>query len=226
MNCQQFREHCLATPLERQARAAHRHQCPDCATFEHRALAFEAALHDALEVPVATAIPPAGWARRRRWLPALAAAAAIGAVGLTLVTALRPTPDLATLAARHMRAHPTHLLSGEVAGEQPLPALIAHLGGEVRGALPSPLHATACTVGGRDGAHVVYGGGVHGPITVYLLPGPAPAPRALTPAPAGEVGLIRPLTGGGAMILFGADVPRLRELQRTLDAGVAFPGSI
>jgi hypothetical protein len=43
---------------------------------------------------------------------------------------------------------------------------------------------------------------------------------------AGDTGLIRPLTGGGTMILFGANVARLRELQRLLDAGVAVPGSI
>lgn len=222
MNCHQFREHCLAAPLERQARTTHRHQCRDCAAFERRALAFEAALHDALEVPVARAIP-AGPSPRRRWLPSLAAAATLGTLGLALVVVLRPTPDLATLAARHMQTHPTHLLSGEVAGEQPLPGLITQLGGEMHGLLPPPLHATACTIGGRDGAHLVYHG-EHSPITVYLLPGPAPAPQAVAPAPTGETGLIRPLTGGGTMILFGDDVPRLRELQRTLDASVAFPG--
>ncbi len=223
MNCRQFREHCLAAPLEREARAKHRRQCRDCEAFERRTLAFEATLHKALEAPVAGVLHT-GPAHRPRRRPPLAAAAAIGALSLILMVVLRPTPDLATLAVRHMQAHPTHLLSGDIAGEQPLPVLITRLGGDVRGVLPPPLHATACTVGGRDGAHLVYRG-EHRPITVYLLPGPAPSPRAVAPAAAGNAGLIRPLTGGGTMILFGADVPRLRELQRLLDAGVAFPGS-
>lgn len=208
MNCIDFRREVLAQPLRLAPQAReHAAECPACRAFIERQRDQEAALFEALRVPVPEGLPDrillASGIRRRRapWIWAMAASL-VAAAGLALLVPALSGRSLADEAIEHVLHEPQ---SFRVATSHPqalLPTRLASQGVRLASALGEVTYAVLCPTAAGKAHHLVVATAA-GPVTLLLLPADdTPRRRALVesdgmtaialPAARGSIAIVAP----------------------------------
>lgn len=230
MDCQEYRQRIETDPAwTDEAGAAHERDCEACAAYAQRLRASEQLISQALRFDVSSvreheaaseAPPPAG-SMRTTW--AMAASAAVAAVGVWLVLTFLPSADPEQLVAA-VEDHWYHEPASWVQTSTPVnaSALETALSGSARvdlDRLNVISYARSCLVNGRWVPHLVVQGDA-GPVMLLLLSREEVAePLPLDLPDEGLRGLIVPLDEGSIAIL-GDDEEPLESLQQEVSAAI------
>jgi hypothetical protein len=224
MDCQEYRQHIEADPAwSDEAGAAHERDCEACAAYAQRLRESERLISQALRFDVnsvrehdgASNEPQPRGSIRTPW--AMAASAAVAAVGVWLVLTFVPSGDPEHLVAE-VQEHWYHEPESWVQTSAPVnaSALETALSGSARvdlDRLNVVSYARSCLVNGRWVPHLVVQGEA-GPVMVLLLSREGVAESLPLDLPdEGLRGLIMPLDEGSIAIL-GHDEESLESLQQ------------
>ena len=230
MDCQEYRERIEADPARvDEAGAAHERDCEACAAYAQRLRASERLIGQALRFDVArvrehdgpSTSPQPRASMRTGW--AMAASAAIAAVGVWLVLTYLPSSDPERLVAA-VEDHWYHEPESWVRTGAPVGASVLEtaLAGSARVDLERlnvVSYARSCLVNGRWVPHLVVQGRA-GPVMLLLLSGEdIDEPLPLDLPEEGLHGLIMPLDEGSIAIL-GEDQESFESLQEDVAAAV------
>lgn len=225
MRCEEFRHRLMVDPYSRDADfRAHAGRCRACAEALREAMAFESALHAALEVQTRAAEEAGGTRRGHRAIPNVAVAGALAflVVAAAAISFLSFGPaererasDWEQVVIGHIRAEEDHLQeTGEVALTS-LQLLFRGLGLEIESTVPARW-AGRCDIGGRDGLHLVLGG-ERGPVTALFMPGKA-VRRPLRIATGRFDGVVLPAAFGNLAVVGERGEPLAPVAERLLRA--------
>ncbi len=230
MDCQEYRQHIEADPAwTDEAGAAHERDCEACAAYARRLRVSERLISEALRFDVASVRNQAGTApapQPRRSMSttwAMAASAAVAAVGVWLVLTFVPSGNPEQLVAA-VEDHWYHEPASWVQTSTPVSAsaIETALSGSARvdlDRLNVISYARSCLVNGRWVPHLVVQGEV-GPVMLLLLSGEdVDEPLPLDLPDESLRGLIMPLDEGSIAIL-GADEEPLESLQQEVAEAV------
>ncbi len=230
MDCQEYRQHIEADPAwTDEAGATHERSCGTCAAYAQRVRMAERLIGEALRFDVASvrepqrasAEPRRYGSMRTTW--AMAASAAVAAVGVWLVMTFVPSGDPDRLVAA-VQDHWYHEPASWVQTSSPVntAALEMALSGSAQvdlDRLNVVSYARSCLVNGRWVPHLVVQGEA-GPVMLLLLSRENVAePLPLDLPEEGLHGLIMPLEEGSIAIL-GDDEESLESLQEDVTAAV------
>lgn len=222
MNCIDLRREVLAQPL-RLAPGAQEHigECAACRAFVERQREHEAALFEALRVPVpdglADRILVAHGIRRRRapWIWAIAASV-VAAAGLTALAPSLSGRTLADEAIAHVLHEPQ---SFRIATSHPpalLPTELASQGVKLARALGAVTYATLCPTAAGRAYHLVVATEA-GPVTLLLMPADGTRRRRALVETDGMAAIALPASRGSIAI-----VARTRDQALAVERALAF----
>ena len=230
MDCQEYRQHVEADPAWiDEAGTSHERECATCAAYAQRLRESERLIGRALRFDVASvrdhdgasAAPSARRSVRTTW--AMAASAAVAAVGVWLVLTFIPSGDPERLVAA-VQDHWYHEPASWVQTNAPVNASVLEtaLSGTASvdlDRLNVVSYARSCLVNGRWVPHLVVQGEA-GPVMLLLLSGEdVSEPLPLDLPDEGLSGLIMPLDEGSIAIL-GDDEESLVTLQQDVTDAV------
>ncbi len=230
MDCQEYRQRIEADPAwTDEAGAAHERECGACAAYARRLRESERLISQALRFDVASVrghdrasnSPAARSSVRTTW--AMAASAAVAAVGVWLVLTFVPSGDPQRLVAA-VQDHWYHEPASWVQTSAPVnaAALETALSGTASVDLDSlnvVSYARSCLVNGRWVPHLVVQGEA-GPVMLLLMSGENVTEQLPLDLPdEGLRGVIMPLEEGSIAIL-GDDEESLESLQEDVAAAV------
>jgi len=179
IDCLAHRRRLLIDPRDDDpALARHRARCASCADAAREALAFEATLAHALEVPPPPDMQGRIAAARRAQVGRRLALAAAWVLSVGIAAWLgygvgdrrAAEPDLAQVVIRHIRAEAVALQADDGIPADRLGALFARLGGDLMGDLGRVRFAGLCLIRRGEGIHLVVKGR-QGPVTLLFMPG-------------------------------------------------------
>ncbi|WP_457667083.1 DUF3379 family protein [Thiolapillus sp.] len=224
MNCEKFQNLLMEDPSRKERDFLdHRDHCPPCAREWQQAQEFEAILRAAVsvspekELEASTPIQrPTGW-WRQTWVRAASVLLLIGVsvAGLNLAQQLFSAENLPQLVVRHIQKEPEMLGRQQPLGEMelmkvltPMEFSLVAIPGEVTAAAP-------CWIRKGRGMHLVMQG-VHGPVTVLLMPGEHVSRTQNVVAVSLSGSLVPTAWGSMAVVSHAGDdvAPLLHTLQR------------